>query len=62
LANITTLSELEIEPEQIGKGAYGTVSKAMHKASGIRVAIKKIDKHSLTSVKIRETLKREIAI
>ena len=43
MANVT-LSELDIEPEQIGRGAYGTVSKAVHRASGIRVAVKKIDK------------------
>lgn len=56
------LKDLAFEPKQIGKGAYGTVSVAMHRPSGIRVAVKKIDKVSLTSAKIRDTLKREIEI
>lgn len=35
---------------------------AIHNPTGIRVAVKKIEKASLTSQKIKETLKREILI
>ena len=34
------LSDLAIDQKQIGKGSYGTVSLAVHKPSGIRVAVK----------------------
>ena len=55
------LSDLTFEDaKQIGKGSYGTVQLAIHRKSGIRVAVKKIDKRSLTSAKMRETLRREI--
>jgi serine/threonine protein kinase len=55
------LSDLTVEDaKQIGKGSYGTVQLATHRKSGIRVAVKKIDKKSLTSAKMRETLRREI--
>jgi aurora kinase len=38
------------------------VQLAKHKATGIMVAVKKIEKRSLTSSKIKETLIREIRI
>ena len=43
LANIR-LHDLEFEAKQIGKGSYGTVQLALHKPSGIMVAVKKITK------------------
>jgi serine/threonine protein kinase len=48
--------------KSIGKGSYGIVNLATHVPSGIRVAVKKIEKKSLTSARIKETLKREIQI
>ena len=57
------LSDLKFESKKIvGKGSYGTVSVATHKPSGIKVAVKMIDKLSLTSNKLRDTLRREIQI
>ena len=44
------LSELRFDDVKfIGKGSYGTVSLATHVPSGIKVAVKKIDKASLTN-------------
>jgi len=54
------LEDLQFEPKSIGKGSYGTVQIATHKPSGIQVAVKKIEKSSLKSAKMKETLKREI--
>ena len=60
LANMQ-LKELNFDDKKsIGNGSYGTVTLATHIPSGIRVAVKKIDKTSLTNAKIRETLRREI--
>ena len=57
------LNELRFEDTKfIGKGSYGTVSLATHEPSGIKVAVKKIEKVNLTNEKIRETLRREIQI
>lgn len=56
-----TLKDLKFDSaKSIGKGSYGIVQLATHIPSGIRVAVKKIDKSTLTSARIRETLKREI--
>jgi serine/threonine protein kinase len=58
-----TLEELSFDDTKaIGKGSYGIVNLATHLPSGIRVAVKKIDKKSLTSSRIKETLRREIQI
>jgi len=46
----------------LGKGSYGEVQLAKHKSTGVLVAVKKIEKASLTSSKIKETLIREIRI
>ena len=46
----------------MGKGSYGEVQLARHKATKVQVAVKKIDKASLSSSKIKETLIREIRI
>ena len=46
----------------LGKGSYGEVQLAKHRSTGVLVAIKKIEKASLTSSKIKETLIREIRI
>jgi len=61
LANIL-LHELEFESKQIGKGSYGTVQLALHKPSGIMVAVKKITKQSITNPKVNSALRREIQI
>ena len=46
----------------LGKGSYGEVQLAKHRASGLQIAVKKIEKSSLTSSKMKETLVREIRI
>ena len=46
----------------LGKGSYGAVQLAKHKSTGSMIAVKKIEKASLTSNKIKETLVREIRI
>lgn len=46
----------------LGKGSYGEVQLAKHRSTGVLVAVKKIEKASLTSSKIKETLIREIRI
>jgi len=62
LANMT-LSDLKFtSSKSIGKGSYGTVQVATHVPSGIKVAVKMIEKSTLTNSKIRETLRREIQI
>lgn len=60
-----TMRDLQFETSKdasLGKGSYGEVQKATHKSLGIPIAVKKIDKRSLTSSKIKETLIREIRI
>ena len=59
LANMT-LDELEFENRQLGKGSYGSVQLALHKPSGVKVAVKKLDKRKITTPKMKETLRREI--
>lgn len=57
------LSDLQFEEtKSIGKGSYGTVQLATHIKSGIRVAVKKIDKKSLKTTKMKDTMRREIQI
>ena len=58
----TILSDLEFVKGSLGKGAYGEVEMAVHKKIGIKLAIKKVDKRSLTNKKIKATLMREIEI
>lgn len=57
-----TLDELEIKARKLGKGSYGQVHLALHKPSGIKVAVKKIVKAQLRTERIKETLRREIDI
>ena len=45
---------------QLGKGSFGEVTLATHKKSGLKVAIKKIEKYTLKSTKMKQTLLREI--
>ena len=61
LANMT-LDELEFEGKQLGKGSYGQVQLAVHKPSGVKVAVKKLDKRTIKTPKMKETLRREIQI
>lgn len=46
----------------MGKGSYGQVHLARHKPSGIKVAVKKLDKRMIKTPKMRDTLKREVEI
>lgn len=46
----------------LGKGSFGEVALATHRPSGLKVALKKIEKHSLKSTKMKQTLLREIQI
>ena len=62
LANMT-LAELEfVNNKQLGKGSYGSVQLALHKPSGVKVAVKKLDKRMIKTPKMKETLRREIQI
>ena len=61
LANMT-LDELEFEERTLGKGSYGQVQLAVHKPSGVKVAVKKLDKRMIKTPKMKETLRREIQI
>ena len=45
-----------------GKGSYGKVQLAKHKTTREPIAVKKIEKSSLSSNKIKETLILEIGI
>ena len=56
------LDFIQSREANLGKGSYGEVQLAKHKQTGILVAIKKVEKSSLTSSKIKETLIREIKI
>jgi serine/threonine protein kinase len=47
---------------ELGKGSFGKVELAEHKKTGLKVAVKKIDKLSLANKKIRATLMREVEI
>ena len=64
LCNITQsdLEFIQTREANLGKGSYGEVQLAKHKATGIQIAVKKIEKASLSSNKIKETLIREIRI
>lgn len=46
----------------LGKGSFGEVLLATHRASGLKLAIKKVEKHSLKNDKMKQTLIREIQI
>ena len=59
LANMK-LEELKFESVSLGKGSYGQVQLAIHKPSGIKVAVKKLDKRMIKTPKMKETLRREI--
>ena len=54
------LSELIFDEKSLGRGSYGVVQLAVHKPTNLTVAVKKIDKSSLKTSKMKETLKREI--
>ena len=56
------LSELAFEEKIIGKGSYGSVQLATHIPTGTKVAVKKLDKASIKTPKLQETLNREIQI
>ena len=56
------LEFIQTKEANLGKGSYGEVKLAKHKATGILVAVKQIEKASLSSAKIKETLIREIRI
>ena len=60
----TGLSDLQFQKKggNLGKGAYGEVEMAVHKRTGTKLAIKKIDKRSLANKKIKQTLMREVDI
>jgi len=45
-----TLDELEFQ-KQLGKGSYGQVQLALHRPSGIQVAVKKLDKRMMKTEK-----------
>lgn len=58
-----TLDDLEFMKSGsaiLGKGSYGEVELARHKKTGMKLAVKKIDKGSLANKKIRATLLREV--
>ena len=57
-----TLAELEFQDKQLGKGSYGQVQLALHKPTGIKVAVKKLDKRMIKTPKMKEALKSEIDI
>jgi serine/threonine protein kinase len=46
----------------LGKGAYGEVEMAVHRKTGTKLAIKKIDKRSIANKKIKSILMREVEI
>lgn len=56
------LEFIQSKDANLGKGSYGEVQLAKHRSTGVMVAVKKIEKRSLTSSKIKETLIREIRI
>ena len=56
------LEELQFESVNLGKGSYGQVQLALHKPSGKKVAVKKLDKRMIKTPKMKETLRREIQI
>lgn len=56
------LEFIQTKEANLGKGSYGEVKLAKHKATGVLVAVKQIEKASLSSAKIKETLIREIRI
>lgn len=56
------LEELDFEEKVIGRGAYGSVQLALHKPSGTKVAVKKLDKNQIKTPRMKETLQREIQI
>lgn len=64
LCNITKsdLEFIQTREAALGKGSYGEVQLSKHKPTGIQIAVKKIEKASLSSTKIKETLQREIKI
>ena len=57
-----TLEELDFEEKTLGKGSYGMVQLAVHRPSGVKVAVKKLDKRMIKTPKMKETLRREIQI
>ena len=57
-----TLADLVFDEKSIGRGSYGVVQLATHKPTQLTVAVKKIDKQSLKTAKMKETLRREIQI
>ena len=60
--NKSDLEFIQTKEAALGKGSYGEVQLAKHRSTGIQIAVKKIEKASLSSSKIKETLVREIRI
>ena len=56
------LDFVQSKEANLGKGSYGEVQLAKHRVTGLKIAVKKIEKKSLTTNKIKETLIREIRI
>ena len=56
------LEELVFEDKIIGKGSYGSVQLATHTPTKTKVAVKKLDKATIKTPKMQETLNREIQI
>lgn len=48
--------------KEIGKGAYAVVKQAMHKPTGLKLAIKQYDKFKLMDQSRKSAVKREIQI
>ena len=55
------LDELKFE-EKLGAGSFGLVVAAVHMKTGKRVAVKKIPKKNLNSLREREKIKTEVRI
>ncbi len=60
-----TLKDLDFSKSsssRLGKGSYGEVELVSHRLTGQKLAVKKIDKQSLSNKKIKATLLREVEI
>ena len=62
IMNLSDIEFIKSGNNILGKGSYGEVELAKHKRNGKKLAIKKIDKQSLSNKKIKATLMREVEI